>query len=92
MTPNQKARALAITLTSIWDAYSDENSDDRDNAIRLAFEAVRAMNLDYVCGTMASPLKYFATAYLDDHNPEDLTYDEMMGALTVSLSLTQSEG
>lgn len=90
MTPNQKARALAFTFTSIWAAWSDNNEVASDDALRLTAEAVRAMDLHQVCGTLASPLNYFTRAYLDDENPEDLTYDEMMQGLTVSLSLPQN--
>lgn len=87
MTPTQTARALAITLTSLWAAWSDQNEDDRDNAMRLALEAVRKVDLHQVEGTISSPLGYFAQAYLDEHNPEDLTFDEMLQSLAVSLTL-----
>lgn len=87
MTVTQKARALAVTLTSIWAGWSDADADDRDNAMRLAVEAVRSIDLHQVDGTISSPLNYFAMAYLDDHNPEDLTYDQMMQGLAISLSL-----
>lgn len=87
MTPDQKARALAVTLISIWAAWNDQHEDAFDDALRLTVEAVRAMDLHQVDGTLSSPLNYFACAYLDGHNPEDLTYDEMMQSLTTSLSL-----
>jgi len=87
MTPDKKARALAVTFLSIWNAWADEHEDSRDDALRLTCEAVRAMDLHQVDGTLASPLNYFTCAYLDEFNPEDLTYDEMMQGMAISLAL-----
>jgi hypothetical protein len=90
MSPNQKARALAITLISIWASWADGHEDSRDDALRLCAEAVQAIDLAHVCGTIASPLNYFVRAYLLDENPEDLTYDEMMQGMAISLDLPQN--
>jgi hypothetical protein len=87
LTLDQQARALGVTLISIWANWNDRNEDDADNALRLAFEAVLALDLTRVAGQMASPLKYFAHAYLEDCNPEDLTFDEMFQSIEISLSL-----
>ena len=89
MTPDQKARALAFTFTAIWANWSDADENASDDALRLTAEAVRALDLTQVDGVIASPLNYFTRAYLDDENPEDLTYDEMMQGLTISLSITK---
>lgn len=87
MTSDQKARACAIMYTSIWASWSDTHQDDRNNALRLVAETVRTVDLHTVDGTMASPLNYFTRAYLDDTNPEDLTYSEMMQSMEISLAL-----
>lgn len=81
------ARAHAATLLAIWAAWSDEMEDSLDDALRLTCEAIRKLDLHQVDGTLASPLNYYVCAYLDETNPEDLTYDEMFGSIRISLSL-----
>jgi DNA (cytosine-5)-methyltransferase 1 len=79
---------LAVTLTSIWTAWEDGREDELDNALHLVCLAVRDLDLHQVDGVLASPLNYFVRNYLDDDNPEDLTYlrddgfDFGRGALT----------
>jgi hypothetical protein len=87
MTPDKKARALAFTFTAIWAAWADGTEDASDDALRLTAEAVRAMDLSQIDETLAAPLGYFTAAYLDDNNPKDLTYDEMLQAISLALTV-----
>lgn len=91
MSPDKKALALAATIVSLWRTWEDGNEDMQDDALRLAFEAVRTIDLHHVEGVIASPLNYFAMAYLDEHNPEDLTYSEMVESLAISIRLMKGE-
>lgn len=85
---HRRARALAITICAIWDSWSDIHEDARDDALRLAFEAIRVLDLTQpLTGELAGPLRYFTAAYLDEINPEDLTYDQMVQDIAESLAL-----
>lgn len=86
LTPQREALALAAIITSIWDSWNDENAHALDDALRIACEAVRELDRANVEGNLISPLNYFALAYLEESNPEDLTYDEMISSIRVALS------
>jgi hypothetical protein len=86
---DKKALGLAQTIVDLWNGYSDENSERTELAMRDAFKEVEAMDLGMVDGVLASPLKYFARAYLNDENPEDLTYCEMTESLEISIGLAK---
>lgn len=84
---DQKAVAIAQRIADLWNGYSDENSNETDLAMREAFKEAQAMDLRQVDGVIASPLNYFARAFLNDENPEDLTYCEMVESLEISIGL-----
>ncbi len=88
---DQKALALACNIVSLWNGYSDENSEQTDLAMRDTFKEAVAMDLHQVDGVLASPLNYFARAFLDDENPEDLTFCEMSESLEISIKLMNGE-
>ena len=85
LTLDQIATAHAVIFVSIWSSWTDGNADALDNALRLNAEAVRRLDLHQVAGNLASPLNYFVRAYLDEDNPEDLTYAEMMQSLEIAI-------
>lgn len=87
----RQALVLAREIVSLWNGYSDENSEQTDQAMDDAFKAVLAIDLHKVDGVLASPLNYFARAVLNDENPEDLTYCEMSGSLQISIDLIEGE-
>ncbi|WP_454618359.1 hypothetical protein [Bradyrhizobium cenepequi] len=91
MTPTQKAAAVASELVRIWADWSENDEEASDNALRDACKEARAIDMHQVEGVIASPLNYFVRAYLDDENPEDLTYDEMMESMQIGLSLLPSD-
>ena len=82
----RKARALAATVVSVWLCWGDEFESARDDALRLAFEACRGVNLAEA-GEVGKHLAYFAAAYLDGTNPADLTYCQMTDAIAAALSI-----
>jgi hypothetical protein len=90
-TEDQKALAIARNVVSLWNGYSDDNSEESDLAMRDAFKAVEALDLHRVEGILASPLNYFARAFLNDENPEDLTFGEMSQSLEISIGLIDEE-
>lgn len=87
ITPTKRALALAQILVTIWQAWEDGKEDILDDALRVACEGARALDMHQVDGVIASPLNYFVRAYLDDENPEDLTYCEMMGGMSTSIGI-----
>lgn len=83
-----QAKPIAMALVSVWRSWSDGNEDASDDALRMLCQLVRdSVDLTQVDGTIAAPLGYFVSAYLDGYNPEDLTYDQMMESMEVSLKL-----
>lgn len=84
---DKKALGLAQAVVGLWNAYSDENSEESDLAMREAFKEVAAMDMAKVDGVLASPLNYFARAFLNGENPEDLTFGEMTESLEISIGL-----
>ncbi len=88
---DQKALILARNIVTLWNGYSDENSEETESAMRDTFKEAIAMDLHKVEGILASPLNYFARAYLTDENPEDLTYQEMTDSLEISVNLIDEE-
>lgn len=92
MTPlEQKACELGTDLVRLWDNYSDENSIQTDLEMREATKEIRALGLDHVDGVLASPLNYWTRAELDDENPEDLTFCEMLESVRISLKIMRGE-
>lgn len=91
MTEQEQAVIFARNIVTLWNEYSDENSEESDNAMRDTFKAVLGLDLHQVDGVLASPLNYFAQAYLTDHNPEDLTFAEMTESLEISLKILDEE-
>lgn len=87
MTPTEKAKSLAAELVRIWAEWAGHDEEESDNAMRDACKEARTLDMHQVEGVIASPLNYFVRAYLDDENPEDLTYDEMMESMKIGLSL-----
>jgi hypothetical protein len=88
---DQKALILARNIVTLWNGYSDENSEETESAMRDTFKEAIAMDLHKVEGILASPLNYFARAYLTDENPEDLTFQEMTDSLEISVNLIDEE-
>lgn len=82
-----KAIDTAREIVRIWADWSDGNEVQSELALRDACKTLRAIDLHQVDGTLSSPLNYFAMAYLDDHNPEDLTICEMVESIEISLAL-----
>lgn len=82
----RKALALAVTLTSVWAAWNDDDAHALDDALRIACEGVQSLDRANIPGNLISPLRYFALSYLEESNLEDLTYDEMLGSIAVALS------
>lgn len=87
----RKALILARNIVALWNGYSDENSEETESAMRDTFKEVVALDLKNVDGVLASPLNYFARAYLNDENPEDLTYQEMTDSLDISVGILDGE-
>lgn len=87
ISQERKALALAASVVALWATWSDSNADVQDDALRLAFEAADALDFTQIDGVIASPLKYFARAYLSEENPEDLTFQEMADSLSVSIKI-----
>lgn len=84
---DQKAIAIAQKIADLWNNYSDENSVETDLAMREAAKEAVALDLSMVEGVIASPLKYYAMVELEDHNPEDLTFCEMVESLEISIGI-----
>ena len=84
---DQKAVAIAQRIADLWNGYSDENSTETDLAMREAAKEAMALDLTQVDGVIASPLKYYAAVELEDSNPEDLTWCEMVESLEISIGL-----
>jgi hypothetical protein len=84
---DKKACDLAAEIVRIWENWSDGNEEASDNALRDCAKDIRTIDLHQVDGVIASPLNYFTRAYLDDDNPEDLTFCEMMDGMKVALGL-----
>lgn len=91
MTEQEQALIFARNIVNLWNGYSDANSEESDSAMRDTFKAVRALDLHQVDGVLASPLNYFARAFLDDDNPEDLTFAEMTESLEISIGILEGE-
>lgn len=87
----RQARGLACTIVALWNGYSDENSHETDIAMRDAFKEVDALDFSHVDGVIASPLRYFARAFLYEENPEDLTFAEMTESIEISLGILAAE-
>ena len=88
MTEEQKkALTLARNLVTLWNEYSDENSEETESLMRDTFKEVAALDLHKVDGVLASPLNYYARASLYDENPEDLTISEMTESLEISIGI-----
>jgi hypothetical protein len=87
MRPTDKAMAYAQILVTTWQVWDDGKEDLLDDCLRVTCEAARALEMSQVEGVIASPLNYFVRVYLDDDNPEDLTYCEMMDSMSVSIGL-----
>jgi hypothetical protein len=87
ISQERKALALAASVVALWATWSDSNEDVQDDALRLAFEAADVLDFTQIDGVIASPLKYFARAYLNEENPEDLTFQEMADSLSVSIKI-----
>lgn len=88
---DQKALILARNIVTLWEEWNDEKAEENDNAMRDTFKEAVAMDLTKVEGVLASPLSYFARAYLYDENPEDLTFSEMTDAIKVSVDMIDEE-
>lgn len=86
-----KAKELGAELVRLWNNYSDENSNETDLAMRETTKEIRALDLRQVDGVLASPLNYWTRAELDDENPEDLTFCEMIESIEISLGLMREE-
>lgn len=84
------ALVLAQNIVDLWNNYSDENSEQTDLAMRDACKEAQAMDLRQVDGLLASPLRYFARAFLEDDNPEDLTICEMVESLKISIQVKRN--
>ncbi len=82
-----RAKELGAELVRLWANYSDENSVETDLAMRETTKMIRALDLHQVDGVLASPLNYWTRAELDDENPEDLTFCEMIDSIEISLGL-----
>ncbi len=87
LSPNMRAIACAQILVTTWATWDDGNEDILDDVLRLACENASTINMHEVDGRIASPLNYFVCAYLDEHNPEDLTYCEMMDGMQASIEM-----
>ena len=87
MSHNRKAVACAQLLVTTWANWEDGNEDVLDDVLRMACENARAVDMHQVDGRIASPLNYFVGAYLDENNPEDLTYCEMMESMQASIRM-----
>lgn len=87
---DQAAIIVARKIVALWNNYSDENSAESDLAMRDAFKEALALDLTHVEGVIASPLKYFALAFVEDSNPEDLTFAEMTESLEISIGLMEA--
>ncbi len=87
MTPTKRALAYAQVLVTIWQIWEDGKEDVLDDCLRVTCEAARQLDMHQVEGVIASPLNYFVRAFLDDDNPEDLTYAEMMDGMSISIGL-----
>ena len=87
MTEQEQALIYARNIVRLWDEYSDENSEESDSAMRDTFKAVQGLDLHQVDGVLASPLNYFAQAFLTDENPEDLTFSEMAESIEISIGI-----
>jgi hypothetical protein len=90
-TEDQKALLLARNIVMLWEGYSDENSEETESAMRDTFKEAMSLDMHSVEGIIASPLNYFAHAYLYDENPEDLTFCEMTESLAISIKLIDEE-
>jgi hypothetical protein len=90
MNVEKKALILARNIVALWNGYSDENSEETESAMRDTFKEIITMELTQVDGVLASPLMYFAIAYLYDENPEDLTFSEMSDRLEISIGIIQA--
>lgn len=88
--PTRKARALAHIIVKLWATWSDQNEDIADDGLRLTLEQVRALDLRQVDGTLSAPLNVFARAYLDQDNPEDLTFGQMIESIEICIGLDAS--
>lgn len=82
---------IAKEIASLWANYSDDNSTQTDLSMRDYFKQAEAIDLDCVDGVLASPLKYFARAFLHDENQEDLTFCEMAESLEISIGILETE-
>jgi hypothetical protein len=91
MSHNRRALAYAQILVTTWQIWDDQNEDILDDVLRCACEGARTIDMHQVDGRIASPLNYFVGAYLDGHNPEDLTYCEMMDGMQTSIQLMRTE-
>lgn len=89
-TSTRRALALAHIIVKLWETWADENEDIADDALRITLEQVRDIDLTGVDGTLAAPLNVFARAYLEDDNPEDLTFDEMIQSIEICIGLDAS--
>jgi hypothetical protein len=87
MTIQKQAVSLAETLVNLWDNYGQVSEAQSDLDMRDCCKELRKLDLREVDGVIASPLNYFVRAYLDDENPEDLTYGEMIESISISLGL-----
>jgi len=90
MTEQAKALILARNIVNLWNGYSDANSEETESAMRDTFKEVVSMDLKSVDGVLASPLNYFARAFLYEENPEDLTFSEMSDSIQVSLDILEN--
>ena len=63
---DQKACDLAAEFIRIWANWETLGDEAGDDALRDTAKEVRALDLNRVDGVIASPLNYFAMAYLDE--------------------------
>lgn len=87
LSPTKRALAYAQILVSTWATWEDGKENILDDVLRVTCEGARSLDMHQVEGVIASPLNYFVRAYLDDENPEDLTYCEMMQSMNISIGL-----
>lgn len=82
------ARFIGDALVKLWADWTDDKSDEFDDAMKALVLRARGLAYDTIDGRIAQPLNYFVGAYLEGDNPEDLTYCEMLESIDVGVKQT----
>jgi hypothetical protein len=85
----RKACDIGTEIVRIWSQWSDATEVESELALSACVNEARTLDMHQIDGVISSPLNYFVRSQLDDENPEDLTWCEMIESIEISVKVLE---